>query len=214
MLLLYSKISKHSHQNIIDKYLNNFDKDFQKKILSYNRWQDAQLSLLGKVLLMKIFEEKGISDREVNNLLYSEFGKPYLKSKSAFFNISHSGEIVICAFSEASEIGIDIEHIENISIDDFKNQMTEYEWKNVSDSDNIPVAFYKYWTRKEAVIKAHGRGLSLPLNSFEIIDGETIIDEDHYFTLEIGVADTYSCHLGVKFNLINISNVTIKEVFM
>jgi 4'-phosphopantetheinyl transferase len=214
MFLLYSKISEHFHENIIEKYLNYFDKDFQKKVLSYKRWQDMQLSLLGRVLLLKIFEENGISIDEISNIHYNEFGKPYLKGNPIFFNVSHSGNIVVCAFSEEFEIGIDVESFNHIDIDDFKSQMTHFEWDRIFNSDDKIQAFFKYWTQKEAILKAHGKGLMIPLKSFEVIDDKAIINDETFFTFEIYITENYICNLAIKSNLINLNDVTIKEFFI
>ncbi|MEP6804720.1 MAG: 4'-phosphopantetheinyl transferase superfamily protein, partial [Flavobacterium sp.] len=181
MLLLYSKVSEDAHSSIVKQYLNNFDLDFQKKILSYRRWQDSQLSLLGRLMLIKAFEEYGISSAEVNNLEYNDYGKPFLSSKALFFNISHSGDFVICAVSKRSEIGIDIEKMTAIDLADFKLQMTYNEWSRIVHSENKRKSFFEYWTQKEAVIKAHGQGLTLPLKSFEVLDNKTMIDGEDFY---------------------------------
>lgn len=211
MLILYSKISEHLHENIIKQYLNYFDKDFQNKILNYRRWQDAQLSLLGRVLLLNFFEENGISSNEINNIHYNKFGKPFLKGNSSFFNISHSGDIAVCAISDKSEIGIDIEVISNIEIDDFKPQFTENEWNKIISSNNKKETFFEYWTQKEAVIKAHGDGLTLPLNTFDIVDNITHINGEKYYLKEIKIDKQYRCYISQKMDVFEIS---IKEILI
>lgn len=73
------------------------------------------------------------------------------------FNSSHAGEVVICAFSNTYELGIDIEEIKDIELDAFKDQRTANEWRAVVQAESKQEAFYEYWTKKEAVIKAwHG----------------------------------------------------------
>lgn len=208
MLLLYSKISEDAHSSIIRQYLKNFDLDFQKKVLSYRRWQDTQLSLLGRLMLIKALEEYGISSAEVNNLEYNKFGKPFLSSKAIFFNISHSGDFVICAVSKKSEIGIDIEQMTVIDVDDFKLQMTTDEWSRVVESENKRNSFFEYWTQKEAVIKAHGHGLTLPLKSFEVVDNKTIIDGKDFYLKEVEINKEYKCYISQR---IAFGEILIKE---
>lgn len=208
MLLLYSKISEDAHDSIVKHYLNNFDRDFQKKILSYRRWQDSQLSLLGRLMLIKAFEEYGISSAEVNNLEYNKFGKPFLSSKAVNFNISHSGDFVICAVSKKSEIGIDIEKMTAIDLAEFKLQMTDDEWSRVVDSENKRNSFFEYWTQKEAVIKAHGHGLTLPLKSFEVLDNKTMIDGEDFYLKEVEINKEYKCYISQS---IAFGEILIKE---
>ncbi|OXG09136.1 4'-phosphopantetheinyl transferase [Flavobacterium araucananum] len=211
MLLLYSKISEDAHDSIVKQYLNDFDQDFQKKILRYRRWQDSQLSLLGRLMLLKAFEEYGICGAEINNLEYNKFGKPFLKTKAVFFNISHSGDFVICAVSKKSEIGIDIEKMTAIDLADFKPQMTADEWSRVVESENKRTSFFEYWTQKEAVIKAHGHGLTLPLKSFEVLDNKTMIDGEDFYLKEIEINEEYKCYISQS---IAIDEILIKEILI
>lgn len=211
MLLLYSKISEDAHDSIVKQYLNDFDQDFQKKILRYRRWQDSQLSLLGRLMLLKAFEEYGICGAEINNLEYNKFGKPFLKTKAVFFNISHSGDFVICAVSKKSEIGIDIEKMTAIDLADFKPQMTADEWSRVVESENKRTSFFEYWTQKEAVIKAHGNGLTLPLKSFEVLDNKTMIDGEDFYLKEIEINEEYKCYISQS---IAIDEILIKEILI
>ena len=139
---------------------------------------------------------------------YTSFNKPYFINDSLKFNISHSGEIAVCAFSEHSEIGIDIEIMSDIQVNDFKDQMTEYEWKEIMRSDNSQEAFFTYWARKEAVIKAHGEGLSITLKSFEIISNRTILNEELFYVKEIGIEQGYKCFISSM----NDGDVVLKKV--
>ena len=103
---------------------------------------------------------------------YNEFGKPELINCTLQFNLSHSRNYAILAFTLHNEIGVDIEYV-NTSVE-FKDvasiffakgeikklfQLPEIEWSQ---------AFFNCWTRKEAFIKAVGNGLSFPLSQFEV----------------------------------------------
>jgi 4'-phosphopantetheinyl transferase len=65
-------------------------------------------------------------------------------------------------------VGIDLEEIRELAIDDFRDQFTEGEWKTIVSAREPLITFYHYWTAKECIIKADGRGLNLPLASLEI----------------------------------------------
>ena len=129
---------------------------------------------------------------------YNKYNKPFLKGDKIRFNISHSGNLAICALSGNTDVGIDIEFMKDIEIDDFKMQMTDREWKQIYHAELKKVAFYNYWTKKEAVIKADGMGLSIPLKSFEVIDNHANINNQDFFIKEIELANNYKCHLAFR----------------
>ena len=210
--VLYTSINEENHKKIIDHYLPDFSAEYQDKIKRYRRWQDAQLSLLGRILLVKGLEQINYGFDE-SNLNYTSFNKPYLENNAIHFNISHSGELVVCALTKIGAIGIDIEKINGTKISDFKSQMTVNEWKLINESTNANLSFFQYWTQKEAVIKTHGKGLSIPLKSFEVTKNKTIIESELYFLKELKINDDYCCHLALKENIDTIEIITEKINF-
>src|SRR5690606_15909818 len=123
---------------------------------------------------------------------------PYFVNGDLKFNISHSGEIVVCAMTTICDIGVDIEKICPIDWTDFVFQMTESEFEIINTSKNSLGAFFNYWTQKEAIIKAHGNGLSIPLKSFEIHNDKATIESDFFFLKELYIAESYKCYIAFK----------------
>ena len=195
--IYYACISEELHPQLMQKYGGCFSKDFSERLLRFRHWQDAQLSLLGRLLIKYGFEKnrKNYVDRD---LVYSEFKKPFHKSDLLQFNISHSGKIAICALSNQFEVGIDIEEMQKVDIADYKFQMTMGEWEKVNKAYETIPAFYDYWTQKEAVVKAIGHGLSIPLNSFEVINGYSRIGGDDFFVQAVPINKHYRCHIAFK----------------
>lgn len=195
--ILYTYINEDNHKRLIDDFLPKCSIEFQDKIRKYRRWQDAQLSLLGRFLLAKGMEQMNCVFEE-SDIKHTSFGKPYFNSNAVNFNISHSGKIVICVLTNVGDIGIDIEKINPIKVSDFKSQMTANEWMLINESKDIKLSFFDYWTQKEAVIKTHGNGLSISLKSFEIKNNKTAINSENFFLKKIPVKDDYSCYLALK----------------
>ncbi len=112
---------------------------------------------------------------------YNEYGKPSLKKGqgSLYFNVSHSGDLGLCVICKDGEVGIDIEKI--LEIDNFESIAAEFFSPNEYAilKRALPVhklaTFYQIWTRKEAIVKAIGRGLSYPLKSFDAISGGGLV---------------------------------------
>lgn len=104
------------------------------------------------------------------------YGKPMLKEKfhkpSLEFNISHSDQFVLVAFARGRRVGVDIERVQPIP--DRSHLVNRYFSENeslainkLSEQEQI-IAFYSGWTRKEALLKAIGKGLQMPLNDVEV----------------------------------------------
>jgi 4'-phosphopantetheinyl transferase len=105
------------------------------------------------------------------------FGKPSLVQTGSGgtleFNLSHAGSLVLVALSGGRRIGVDVEEIR--AVDDFsviaESHFTPPECAFIfghGPADREP-AFFRCWTRKEAYIKAVGKGLSIALNSFDTL---------------------------------------------
>jgi 4'-phosphopantetheinyl transferase len=107
---------------------------------------------------------------------HTEFGKPFLTQKDQHggieFNLSHSGDVVLIAVTKGVPVGIDVEKIKPIpDIEQIAKRFfstgEQDDLSSLSGPEKV-TAYYKCWTRKEAVIKACGEGLSMPLDSFQV----------------------------------------------
>jgi 4'-phosphopantetheinyl transferase len=195
MLLLYSKISPYRHKYLLEKYSQAFDVNFYQGLFKFHNWQDAQMSLLGRILLKKGLKLLGRNEDVKNFIRYNHYGKPFFANSNINFNISHSSEVVTCALIENYAIGIDIEKIANIRIDDYLSFMTKNERNKINNKSEV-IAFFNYWTQKEAVLKAAGEGLNLDLKSFEIENNRTEINGRIYYTFYIFLYPDYICHIA------------------
>jgi 4'-phosphopantetheinyl transferase len=102
------------------------------------------------------------------------WGKPRLYEPAAdlCFNLSHSGELSLCAVTRNAEIGVDVEH-RRAKLASDAIAARHFAPEELSVLRNLPphlrtAAFFRCWTRKEAFIKARGEGLALPLDSFAV----------------------------------------------
>ncbi len=110
------------------------------------------------------------------NFIYNDFGKPFLTAEpnqpSVNFNLSHSDMWGVLAVTLQKEVGIDIEKIkDSIKIEEIAERFFApgeiAQIRALEPRERID-AFFNCWTRKEAFIKAVGKGLSLPLHDFEV----------------------------------------------
>jgi 4'-phosphopantetheinyl transferase len=129
------------------------------------------------------------------DLMAREKGKLYLPANNLFFNVSHSNEQALFAFNYDHEIGIDIEHQRTLkdmkAIADRVFSNTELSALNNVDDEKKQELFFTLWTRKEAVIKATGTGLTANLTDITTtnIDGNIANPIAHIAPLELQLID-------------------------
>lgn len=108
-----------------------------------------------------------------SSVLYEigECGKPSLKHyPDIHFSLSHSGDYAICSIGN-SPVGNDIERIKagRLKVADrfFTSEELEFMYA-VQEEEETAQRMFRIWTMKESFLKATGRGMSLPLNSFSV----------------------------------------------
>jgi 4'-phosphopantetheinyl transferase len=114
-------------------------------------------------------------DPEKVELQYGPQGKPSLSgvhNSQISFSVSHSHGMALFAFASGCEVGVDVEQIKA----NFKGMEIAshfFSSEEIAALAKLPPelateAFFGCWTRKEAYVKARGRGLSIPLRSFTV----------------------------------------------
>ena len=109
-------------------------------------------------------------------LKYTLTGKPFLanwgETKDIFFNLSHTGLLVLYAISWGRQVGIDVECIRPMEkMDRLAGRIfspKEYSRFQRVNKEARLIAFYNCLTRKEAFLKARGDGIYFPPQSVEV----------------------------------------------
>ena len=138
--------------------------------------------VVGRASLRRLLGSRlGLPASEVQ-LVEGDHGKPALDpcyapaTRGLTFNLTHSGELALLAIANR-EVGIDLESplrsVDAMAV--VRRFFSEAERRGFdamppgADRDRL---FFRVWTRKEALVKAIGRGLSCPLSSFTVPIGE------------------------------------------
>lgn len=113
-----------------------------------------------------------VSPRDIK-FLYEVYGKPFLHIDSDInFNVSHSYQEIVIAFTRQLNIGIDIEFIQEgfdvgYIINNLASKKERKMFCNINEHKKIE-CFFKWWTCKEAYIKAIGKGFYENLKNFDV----------------------------------------------
>lgn len=124
--------------------------------------------------------------------LWQKIRDRYGLPKDARFNLSHSGIFAMCAAEiddTHASVGCDVEKVAALKLNVARNYFCKEEYETIREecSDEARTdLFYRYWVLKESFMKATGKGMALPVNSFCIRIGEppVLIRQPAEFTEE------------------------------
>ena len=150
--------------------------DWRKRyILKYHNSIDRKLSLGAWRLTEEVLGKYGFS---ADNVTTDANGKPLCEG--IYFNISHSGEYVLCAVSDAP-VGCDIEKAENAPFAITDSFFLPSERKYIAEARNNADKtrrFFRLWTMKESYMKMTGEGLGVSPAHIEINPEKRTVTRD------------------------------------
>lgn len=182
------KIDEVLSSTTIKNILSFLPEAFSDNVMKYQNPMQQSLSALGYALLNYLITPY---DTSLDKLKYNHYGRPYLEAFLGDFNISRSNKIVICVLSSYSKVGIDIELIRNMDLTPYQEQLSVLELVNVKNNSKPMSQFYKFWTRKEAISKLDGRGLSLEFSKIHVITSPVSFNNTKVHFKEISIDKDY-----------------------
>lgn len=161
----------------------------------FYRWQDRQAYVIGKLMLQHALLGYG-KHLGLEHVNYGDNGRPYINSVIDF-NLAHSGGYVTCVISDECRVGIDIEEIKPINIEELKQAFNAVEWPRIAVAymGGDSRLFYEYWTLKEAAVKADGSGMGIPLQEVAIQDGHIVVAGKPWLFASVYLAEKYVVHI-------------------
>lgn len=152
--------------------------DEQDRAGRFHFAQDREHYIAARALLRRLLGRYLDQAPEALQFRYSPHGKPELAAAPGgagpdlYFNLSHSHGLAVYAVTHSRRIGIDVEQIRpGFAAGHIAERF--FSAHEVASLRALPAAlqeaaFFRCWTRKEAFIKAHGEGLSYPLDRFDV----------------------------------------------
>ena len=192
--IFYVNAKRRLKESIYSQLIEQVPVVCQTRIKRFHRWQDAQRSLLGLHVLRQGLKNIDAS-YSLNSIEYAANGKPFLKLP-VNFSISHAGAISLCAVSSVHAIGIDCEEIIDKPLSDFKSQFTSTEWNWINGDQADMRRFYTCWTRKEALLKATGQGLTTDLSVVNTKADHIKWEEQSWYWYPISIHPDYVVSLA------------------
>jgi 4'-phosphopantetheinyl transferase len=167
-----------SHLNSLEEDIDLLMPEERLKSESIIKEEDKNRYILGKVFARKILANYLQTELHTLGFKYSDRQKPFLESYPMVnFNISHSGDYIIIGFAEKWSVGVDIELMKPHAdlYDLIIDCMSTTEVSVILNSEMPRQTFYKYWTRKEALLKGIGVGATDRLKEINCSDGLNLV---------------------------------------
>ena len=142
----------------------------------------------------------------------NHYQKPHIAHPNTLiqFNISASSNRFVAVFCQQHTIGVDLELVREI--DDIPQLINDYftkeenNWINSQPENSRLSSFFQIWSRKEALVKAIGKGLNIELKKINVLSDETIVNGGSFwYLIPLHVFDDCAGAIAVNNSKVNFS---------
>lgn len=196
-------------ESSISVFWDSLADDERQRADRFRREIDRTSFIAARGILRALLGQYLQCDPRELQLSYRDRGKPFLADSSWQFNLSHSGGLALYAIAANRAVGIDIEAIRDLEIEQLaKRFFSDREYRKLCQlkGDRQTEAFFTYWTAKEAYLKATGEGL-MGLQQVEILEEEDNFwlqlpheNPSHFSLKKLSPPPGYAAALAVEGN--------------
>ncbi len=179
--LYFLEIDPYINESVLVEMMAYIPNGKKESMLRYRQDIDRKIHIYSDIFIRCLISVKsGIKYSEID-IKTSRTGKPFLACYPyCEFNISHTRNAVAAALSE-KPVGVDIEKVRDIDIRIADKIFSDGElaWLyNSAEDQNL--RFFEIWTKKEALVKYYGTGLS---NNLKALDVTANTNQEEFFTV-------------------------------
>lgn len=171
-----------------------------ERALRYRRADDELRFSCTRALLRLLLARYTLEPPQDLRIVVGANQKPALDNLAGWqFNVSHSGNWLLIAIGRA-QVGIDLEWI-NPGFpfhDVFELSFSQAEQRHIESATNARLTFYRLWTRKEALVKATGKGMDDAFDQIPSLTGthqttrQIMGQVGEWVVVSFAVADDYT----------------------
>lgn len=155
--IFHSQIIQTERPESFELLLQMLPQVIRNRIETYKTERDYRLRIMGKALLAYAIRDLNLDpDIILPSYKHDLSNKPFFTQPGIHFSISYSIDMVACAVSQGTKIGIDIEKIRPIALHLMRDYFDKGTWKKIIDTTQPNIEFYKQWTIREAALKVSG----------------------------------------------------------
>lgn len=199
VIVYYCRFINEALSGKFESLIRTLPVEMQHDIRRYKTEKGRNQRLVARLLIAHVIEKNKL-DIALSDIEKNRFGRPMIKN-GFDFNLSHSGNFVVCAFSKGLKVGIDIELIRDVNLQNFKRIMTEEQWNDIKTNKEPLIRFFHYWTLKESVLKADGKGLRGNMAKVKIhLNDKVLFDDKLWQVKALSIHQDYACHLAYEYH--------------
>ncbi|RQO29874.1 hypothetical protein DBR32_14955 [Taibaiella sp. KBW10] len=193
----------------LEQALTGFPEQMRKEINRYSG-ADRHLRIATKIVTQRIVTDFAYTGSVLSDIQRDRYNRPFLPNTDIRFTSAHSHYMAVVAASTAYQgLGVDVEFRKAIDLPLLEDCLHPGEITFLREQEHATNAFYEIWTRKEAVLKASGLGISKELNQVDAHKEIVFIEEQAFFTQNLLLKTDYALSVAATDAL---TTVQIKEV--
>lgn len=205
--VFYTFLSECDKEGLIEKSLQ-FPEKVRKKIFEYQLENDRLARICSKLILIEAFKNYyPEAENPLSLLRLKEGEKPKIEGYDFDFNSSYSEDLVVFVFSKNTIVGVDVELKKSLNYELYKDFLHPKEMDFLKSQVNSSGGFLKIWTRKEALVKAHGNGIFVDFKQICVLENEVSKDEQSYHFQDLLISESYQVSLVYR----NVADVFLKK---
>ena len=166
--LNFMEIDPHFSDIVQNEMMKDLSSERRERVQRYRSEIDRKIGIYAEVLVRCIIcMRSGVNYKEIS-FKASRTGKPFLTGFPYYeFSISHTRNAVVAAVSD-KPVGVDVERIRDIDIGITKRVFSDNELAALDTAPDKNLKFFELWTKKEALVKYHGTGLTNALKTLDV----------------------------------------------
>ena len=208
MLVLYLKLPDELDKSQWESLLLRLPVEWQREINGFKDWRDRQARLLGKLLVGYGLEKYASVTFRFADLKQGKWGRPYLDC-GWDFNLSHSREYLVLGMTRGGRVGVDVEQIREVDPVDYRPFVSPEIWQEIVGGANPVESLFLFWTRIESVLKADGRGMSIPPCEVSIRGKAAWLDGKKWCLRDLFMIPGHACSVAVDSQVVDVEVIEV-----
>lgn len=187
----------------LSKMLERLPQIWRKDILLEEEKLNQLTKVYSRTMLQILMDKHQVYNYKINHTFWD---KPYIEG-SFSFSISHSKNLIVVAAGHIKTLGIDVESYKPISVEELSGCFSPAEQDIICQDISPARKIIHYWCCKEAVLKADGRGLSVPMDKVAIstvMNSATLEEAATYTLRELKLHPDYACWLALPHDEVEV----------